>query len=58
MCSIHLIKHNDRAAIVDTGTLRSIPNLMAALERAQLTPADVEWSHSSASKVDIPPGFF
>lgn len=39
----HLVVHGDRAAFVDTGTSRSVPLLLAALEAKGLEPAQVDW---------------
>lgn len=39
----YLIVHGGRGAFVDCGTNHSIPNMLAALERAGLAPADVDF---------------
>ena len=39
----HLIAHRGRAAYVDTGTARSVPNLLAALQVAGVSAADVDY---------------
>lgn len=39
----HLIVHGGRAAFVDTGTSRSVPLLLAALEEKGLDPGQVDW---------------
>lgn len=39
----HLIVRNGRAAFVDTGTSHSVPNLMKALDRADLDPEAVDY---------------
>lgn len=39
----HLIVREDRAAFVDTGTSLSVDRLLDGLQRANLTPADVEY---------------
>lgn len=43
LAAIHLIIHNGRAAIVDTGTNQSVPMVLAELKGLGLTPADVEY---------------
>lgn len=39
----YLVVHAGRGAFVDCGTNHSIPNLLTALGRARLAPADVDW---------------
>jgi len=39
----HLVVHGGRAAFVDTGTSRSVPLLLAALEAKGLEPGQVDW---------------
>ncbi len=39
----HLIVRGGRAAFVDTGTSHSLPNLLAALEQAGVTPEQVDY---------------
>ena len=39
----YLIVENGRGAFVDCGTNHSVPHLLAALARAGLDPADVDW---------------
>ncbi|WP_425509435.1 MBL fold metallo-hydrolase [Xanthomonas cannabis] len=39
----YLIVEAHRAAFVDCGTSHSVPHLLAALQAAELTPAQVEW---------------
>jgi glyoxylase-like metal-dependent hydrolase (beta-lactamase superfamily II) len=39
----YLMVENGRGAFVDCGTNHSIPHLLATLESAGLTPADVDW---------------
>lgn len=41
--AIHLIAERGRAALVDTGTSRSVPRVLAALERLGVAPAAVDW---------------
>lgn len=43
MDASHLLVRNRRAAFVDTGTSHSVPRLMAALDRADLDPAQVDY---------------
>ncbi|MBI5331571.1 MAG: MBL fold metallo-hydrolase [Betaproteobacteria bacterium] len=43
LAAIHLIVEAGRVAIVDTGTNRSVPTVLAALGELGLTPADVEY---------------
>lgn len=43
MDAAHLIVHGGRAAFVDCGTASCVPTLLAALGRAGLEPADVDW---------------
>lgn len=39
----YLVVEQGRGAFIDCGTNHSVPNLLATLERAGLTPADVDW---------------
>lgn len=39
----YLVVHEGRGAFVDCGTNHSVPNMLAALTRAGLAPADVDW---------------
>ncbi|MBB6188499.1 MBL fold metallo-hydrolase [Rhodanobacter sp. MP7CTX1] len=39
----YLIVENGRGAFIDCGTNHSVPRMLAALEPAGLTPADVDW---------------
>ncbi len=39
----YLIVENARAAFIDCGTYYAVPRMLAALDDAGLTPADVEW---------------
>ena len=39
----YLVVEHGRGALVDCGTQHSIPNILAALERAGLAPANVDW---------------
>jgi glyoxylase-like metal-dependent hydrolase (beta-lactamase superfamily II) len=39
----HLVVDHGHAAFVDTGTARSVPNLLAALEARDVGPAQVDW---------------
>jgi glyoxylase-like metal-dependent hydrolase (beta-lactamase superfamily II) len=41
--AIHVIRRGERVAIVDTGTARSVPYLLAALESLSIAPEDVEY---------------
>ncbi|MGE0311895.1 MAG: MBL fold metallo-hydrolase [Lautropia sp.] len=41
--AIHLIVEDGRAALVDTGTSRSVPAVLAALEALRLAPDAVDW---------------
>jgi glyoxylase-like metal-dependent hydrolase (beta-lactamase superfamily II) len=43
LASIHLIRSNNRIAIVDTGTQYSVPQVFAALEELGLSYADVDY---------------
>ena len=43
LAASHLVVEDGRAAFVDTGTTRSIPNLLAALAAKNLAPEDVDW---------------
>lgn len=43
VAAIHLIIHQGRAAIVDTGTNASVPRVLAALAAAGIEPAMVQW---------------
>ena len=43
LAAAHLVVDGGRAAFVDTGTSRSVPTLLAALEAKGLSPADVDW---------------
>lgn len=42
-CAAYLVVEDGRAAFIDTGTGKSVPRLLAALEAHGLTPADVDW---------------
>jgi glyoxylase-like metal-dependent hydrolase (beta-lactamase superfamily II) len=39
----YLIVENGRGAFIDCGTNHSVPRMLAALDAAALTPADVDW---------------
>jgi glyoxylase-like metal-dependent hydrolase (beta-lactamase superfamily II) len=41
--AIHLIVQEGRAALVDTGTSRSLPRVLEALQGKGLSPAQVDW---------------
>jgi hydroxyacylglutathione hydrolase len=41
--AVHLVVHEGRAAFVETGTSRSVPHLLAALESLGLSPDVVDW---------------
>lgn len=43
LAAIHLIIHQGRAAIVDTGTNASVPRVLSALAAAGIPPAKVAW---------------
>jgi len=43
LAASHLVVESGHAAFVDTGTTRSVPTLLAALEAKGLAPADVDW---------------
>jgi glyoxylase-like metal-dependent hydrolase (beta-lactamase superfamily II) len=43
LAASHLVVDGGRAAFVDTGTTRSLPNLLHALGAKGLDPADVDW---------------
>jgi len=43
LASIHLVRSNNRIAIVDTGTQYSVPQVFAALEELDLTYSDVDY---------------
>jgi len=43
LAASHLVVDNGRAAFVDTGTTRSLPNLLYALGAKGIDPADVDW---------------
>ncbi|MEP6654633.1 MAG: MBL fold metallo-hydrolase [Myxococcales bacterium] len=43
LAAAHVIEHAGRAAIVDAGTIHSVPYLLAALERLGIVPAAVEY---------------
>jgi len=43
LAASHLVTDRGRAAFVDTGTTRSVPNLLAALEARGVEPAQVDW---------------
>ncbi len=43
LAASHLLVDGGRAAFVDTGTTRSLPNLLAALEAKGIGRADVDW---------------
>ncbi|MGA0799232.1 MAG: MBL fold metallo-hydrolase, partial [Steroidobacteraceae bacterium] len=41
--AVHLVVHEGRAAFVETGTSRSVPQLLAALTSLGLSPDVVDW---------------
>jgi len=41
--AVHIIRHEDRAAFVDTGTTRSVPYLLAALESLGIARQSVDY---------------
>ncbi|MEY3713054.1 MAG: hypothetical protein RL321_674 [Pseudomonadota bacterium] len=41
--AVHLVVHEGRAAFVETGTSRSVPQLLAALKSLGLSPDAVDW---------------
>ena len=43
LAASHLVVDGGRAAFVDTGTTRSVPNLLAALAARGIDPAQVDW---------------
>ncbi len=43
LAASHLVVHDGRAAFVDTGTTRSVPNLLAALEARGVAAGNVDW---------------
>lgn len=43
LAASHLVVDGTRAAFVDTGTTRSVPNLLAALAARGLEPGQVDW---------------
>ena len=43
LAASHLVVDGGRAAFVDTGTSRSVPNLLAALAACGVDPAQVDW---------------
>ena len=43
LAASHLVVDGGRAAFVDTGTTRSVPNLLAALAARRIDPAQVDW---------------
>jgi glyoxylase-like metal-dependent hydrolase (beta-lactamase superfamily II) len=43
LAASHLVVDGGRAAFVDTGTSRSVPNLLAALAARGIDPAQVDW---------------
>jgi len=43
LAASHLVVDGGRAAFVDTGTTRGVPNLLAALALKDVDPADVDW---------------
>ena len=43
LAASHLVVDHGRAAFVDTGTSRSVPNLLAALQARNVDPAQVDW---------------
>ena len=43
LAASHLVVDGGRAAFVDTGTTRSVPNLLAALAARGLEPGQVDW---------------
>jgi len=43
LAASHLVVDGGRAAFVDTGTTRSVPNLLAAMAARRIDPAQVDW---------------
>lgn len=43
LAAIHVIIHEGRAAVVDTGTNASVPRVLATLASAGVAPAQVDW---------------
>lgn len=43
MDALHLVCHQGRAAIVESGTCHSVPAVLGALAEAGLAPEDVDW---------------
>ena len=43
LCAAYLVRERERAAIIDCGTARSAPRLMAALRQQRLQPDQVDW---------------
>ncbi|THF61305.1 MBL fold metallo-hydrolase [Pseudothauera rhizosphaerae] len=43
LAAIHLIVHQGRAAVVDTGTNASVPRVLAVLAKLGVAPAAVDW---------------
>jgi len=43
LAASHLVVHEGRAAFVDTGTTRSVPNLLAALDARGVAREQVDW---------------
>lgn len=51
-CAAYLLVENGRAAFIDCGTLRSVPNMLAALDAAGLAPDAVDWLIASHVHLD------
>lgn len=43
MDALHLLTHGGRAALVESGTARSVPQVLAALAAAGVAPEQVDW---------------
>lgn len=43
LAAVHIVEHHGKAAFVDTGTNRSVPYLLTALQELGLAPAAVEY---------------
>lgn len=43
MAACYLLREGDQAAFIDTGTNYSVPNMLAALDRHELTPAQLRY---------------